>query len=108
MNLILRPYLRHFVIVFFDDILIYSGSLNDHLCHLEMTFQVLLDNHFVLKLSKRFFAQSQVEYLGHLVSPRGVEPVASKVADRLVVAGTPIHESLEEFFGPGRILPLVY
>ena len=80
MNLIFGPYLRRFIIVFFDDILIYSGSLIDHLHHLELAFQVLLDNHFVLKLSKCFFAQTQVEYLGHLVSARGVEPVAAKVA----------------------------
>lgn len=42
MNSIFRPYLRRFVIVFFDDILIYSISLSDHLRHLQTTFQVLL------------------------------------------------------------------
>ena len=75
MNFIFRPFLRRFVIVFFDDILIYSSSFDDHLQHLALTFQVLLDNHFVLKRSKCFFAQSQVEYLGHVVSSRGVEPL---------------------------------
>ncbi|RZB46923.1 Leucine aminopeptidase 1 isoform B [Glycine soja] len=79
MNMIFRPYLRHFIIVFFDDILIYSTSLEDHLLHLQTAFQILLDNQFALKLSKCFFAQPQVEYLGHLVLGRGVEPVASKV-----------------------------
>ena len=79
MNTIFRPYLRQFVIVFFDDILIYSGSLDEHLSHLQTTFQVLLENQFVLKFSKCFFAQPEVEYLGHVVSIRGVEPVASKV-----------------------------
>jgi len=79
-NVIFRPYLRHFIIVFFNDILIYSTSFEAHLTHLETTFQVLLDNQFALKLSKCYFAQPQVEYLGHLVSRRGVEPVASKVA----------------------------
>lgn len=47
--------------------------------HLDIAFQVLLANHFVLKISKCFFAQSQVEYLGHLVSHKGVEPLATKV-----------------------------
>lgn len=79
MNTIFRPYLRQFVIVFFDDILIYSGSLDEHLSHLQTTFQVLLEHQFVLKFSKCFFAQPEVEYLGHVVSIRGVEPVASKV-----------------------------
>ncbi|XP_006584211.2 uncharacterized protein [Glycine max] len=72
MNTLFRPYLQRFIIVFFDDILIYSVSLSDHLRHLQTTFQVLYDNHFVLKLSKCLFAQPQVEYLGHLVSHRGV------------------------------------
>ncbi|XP_028237026.1 uncharacterized protein LOC114416364 [Glycine soja] len=80
MNLIFRPFLRRFVIVFFDDILIYSSSFDDHLHHLDLTFQVLLDNHFVLKKSKCSFGQSQVEYLGHLVSQRGVEPMPDKIA----------------------------
>ena len=79
MNILFGPYLRQFIIIFFDDIFVYSGSLDEHLRHLQTTFQVLLENQFVLKLSKCFFAQSQVEYFGHIVSHRGVEPVASKV-----------------------------
>ena len=79
MNAIFWPYLRRFIIVFFDDILVYSASLTEHLNHLEITFQVLLTHQFVLKFSKCFFAQNQVEYLGHIVSSEGVKPVASKV-----------------------------
>ena len=79
MNAIFRPYLRQFLIVFFDDILIYNNSLDDHVHHLELTFQVLLHHQFTLKLSKYSFAQEQVEYLGHLVSHHGVEPLPSKV-----------------------------
>ena len=79
MNVVFRPYLRRFIIVFFDDNLVYSAFMADHLTHLEATFQVLLTHQFVLKLSKCFFAQSQVEYLGHVVLSQGVQPVASKV-----------------------------
>lgn len=80
MNMIFRPFLRRFVIVFFDDILIYSVTFDDHLVHLEQAFQVLAENQFVLKLTKCSFGQPQVEYLGHMVSSKGVEPVASKVS----------------------------
>lgn len=79
MNSIFQPYLRRFIIVFFDDILVYSGSLEDHVHHLQTTFQVLLQNQFVLKFSKCLFAVSQVEYLGHVVSSQGVAPVTSKI-----------------------------
>lgn len=68
MNMLFQSYLRQFIIVFFDDILIYSSSFEAHLQHLETAFQVLLDNQFSLKLTKCSFAQPQVEYLGHMVS----------------------------------------
>ena len=68
MNAIFRSYLRHFFIIFFDDILIYSRTLDEHLDHLEKAFQVMLDEQFVLKLSNCSLAQNQVEYLGHVVS----------------------------------------
>ena len=58
MNMIFRPYLHRFIIIFFDYMLIYSVSIDEHLKHLELTFQVLLANQFVLKLSKCIFAQS--------------------------------------------------
>lgn len=56
MNALFRPYLRRFVIIFFNDILVYNGSLAEHLTYLEVAFQVLLAHQFVLKLSKCCFA----------------------------------------------------
>jgi len=79
MNSLFCPYLRRFIIMFFDDILIYSSSFSDHLLHLELAFQVLLQGQFFIKLSKCSFAQTQVEYLGHVVSIKGVEPVKQKI-----------------------------
>jgi predicted aspartyl protease len=52
MNMIFQPFLRRFVIVFFDDILVYSKNLEDHIQHLELVFKCLLENTFYLKLSK--------------------------------------------------------
>jgi len=56
MNVIFRPYLHHFIIIFFDDILIYNRTLEDHLIHLEKAFEVLLNGQFILKFLKCFFA----------------------------------------------------
>ena len=83
MNLIFAPYLRQFVIVFFDDILIYSAILEAHIQHLETVFQCLLDNEFCLKQSKCSFAQNSIEYLGHIVSAAGVGPDPSKISAML-------------------------
>lgn len=74
MNELLKPFLRHFAAVFFDDILVYSSTFEDHVSHLTRVFQALLEGQFFLKSSKCLFAQRQLEYLGHIVSQKGVEP----------------------------------
>ena len=79
MNRLLQPYLCKYIIVFFNDILIYSRTLVEHLKHLETAFLVLMDGKFTLKLSKCSFAQKQIEYLGHIVSGKGVQPIPDKV-----------------------------
>ena len=79
MTYIFGPYLCKFIIVFFDNILIYNKTFPEHLDHLAKDFTVLLEGNFFLKLSKCTFAQQQVEYLGHMVSRHGVAPVPTKV-----------------------------
>lgn len=83
MHNIFRPYLRQFVLVFFDDILIYSATLQDHLKHLELVFKVLRENQLVAKRSKCSFAQAQVEYLSHIISGEGVSTDKAKVASMI-------------------------
>ena len=72
MNNILLPYLRRFVLVFFDDILIYSSSWSDHLRHVRTVFRTLQDHQLFLKRSKCEFGLSSVAYLGHVISEHGV------------------------------------
>nr|XP_011471074.1 PREDICTED: retrovirus-related Pol polyprotein from transposon gypsy [Fragaria vesca subsp. vesca] len=79
MNDVLRDYLRKGVLVFFDDILIYSPSLAAHLQHLEWVFQALQKNSLVIKESKCSFGAAQVEYLGHVISGKGVAVDPSKI-----------------------------
>ena len=68
MNHISEPYLRKFVLVFFDDILIYSPTFSKHLDYLRIAFQVFKFNQLYIKKSKCAFAQQQVEHLGHVIS----------------------------------------
>ena len=68
MNHIFKPYLRKFVLVFFDDILVFSKSLEDHIVHLRVVLFVLLSNQLYAKKSKYVFGYGEVEYLGHLIS----------------------------------------
>ena len=79
MNQIFKPYLRKFVLVFFDDILVYSPFFDQHLDHLRATFEILRFNKLYIKRSKCAFAQKQVEYLGHIFSGVGVGTNPKKI-----------------------------
>jgi hypothetical protein len=68
MNDIFRNYLDKFVIVFLDDILIYSKSEEEHENHLKLVLQVLREHQIYAKLSKFSFYQKHIHYLGHIVS----------------------------------------
>jgi hypothetical protein len=68
MNDIFRNYLDKFVIVFLDDILIYSKSEEEHEHHLRLVLQELREHQLYAKLSKCYFYQKQVHYLGDIIS----------------------------------------
>jgi hypothetical protein len=78
MNSILAPFLRKFALVFIDDILIYSPSLESHWSHLKQVLSTLREHQFYIKRSKCHFVQIQLVYLGHIVSAEGVSTDPSK------------------------------
>ena len=80
MNSVLRPFLRKFVLVFFDDILIYSPSWSSHLQHINTVLTALRDHQLRLKRTKCSCATSSVHYLGHVISSNGVAMDREKVA----------------------------
>jgi hypothetical protein len=72
MNLVLSPCLRKSVLVFMDDILVYSSSIQDHVTHLTEVLVLLQKHKLYVKESKCSFACSSLEYLGHIISADGV------------------------------------
>ncbi|KAH9726475.1 hypothetical protein KPL70_008268 [Citrus sinensis] len=83
MNQNFAAYLQKFVIVFFDDILVYSATMADHLVHLEQVLLCLQMHQFFVKLSKCLFCKSSIEYLGHIISAMGVQADPQKVTAML-------------------------
>ena len=72
MNRCFHEYLDQFVVVFIDDILIYSRSEADHEEHLRIIFEILRQNELYAKLSKCAFWLKEVEFLGHIINQDGV------------------------------------
>jgi hypothetical protein len=79
MNVILKPFLHRFVLVFFDDILIYNSSWSEHLQHVHLAFNTLRTHDLHLKRSKCTFGALSVTYLGHVISANGVAKDSDKV-----------------------------
>lgn len=79
MNEVFKHFLRKFVVVFFDDIMVYSPSLKLHLKHLEQVLMILRNNQLYAKLSKYYFAQNKIDYLGYIIRQEGVSADIRKV-----------------------------
>ena len=79
MNRIYRPYLDHFVVVFVDDILIYSKSREEHSHHLHMALQTLREHQLYAKLEKCDFWLQEIQFLGQMVTQEGISMDPTKV-----------------------------
>ena len=79
MNRIFHPYLDRFVVVFIDDILVYSKTWVEHEEHLRVVLQTLRDRRLYAKLSKCEFWLEKVSFLGHVIFSEGIAVDPSKV-----------------------------
>ena len=88
-----------FVFVYIDDILIFSSSIEEHRAHLRQVFERLQRNGLIINAAKCSFGQNRLRFLGHIVSDKGIAPVACKV-DAINSFSTPQNaQSLRRFLG---------
>jgi hypothetical protein len=79
MNSIFHPYIRKFVVVYIDDILIFSRTEAEHKAHVGLVLEMLKREKFYVCKTKSSFAQKEIKYLGHIVDKRGIRPNPKKV-----------------------------
>ena len=96
MNDIFRPYMRKFVLVFFDDILVYSPTWEAHLQHVREVLSLIQHHQLSVKFKKCEFGKRELEYLGHIISNTGVTVDQSKVQ---AMTDWPVPTSVTELRG---------
>jgi hypothetical protein len=79
MKNVLSKFLDKFVLIFIDDILIYSKNREEHEEHLRLVLQVLREHQLYVKFNKCDFFQKQIHYLGHVLSKEGVAVDLDKI-----------------------------
>ena len=92
-SLVVELVLRVYSMVYFDDILVYSKTLNDHMEHLRRVFEFLREYKFYANTKKCTFAIDQVGFLGYVVSVEGIKLDSSKVQ---AILEWPLHKSISE------------
>ncbi|GBG90653.1 hypothetical protein CBR_g51001 [Chara braunii] len=80
MNDLFRPWLDKFVVVYLDDILVFSKTLQEHQGHLRQVLEKLREANFKINAKKCEWAKTQVLYLGHVLDGDGIKPEDSKIA----------------------------
>lgn len=79
MNSVLRDYINKICVVYLDDILIFSTSLEEHMDSIKKVFNKLKDSGLKIQIDKCNFLKKETEYLGHILTPQGVKPNPNKI-----------------------------
>ncbi|KAJ1330712.1 hypothetical protein BSLG_009164 [Batrachochytrium salamandrivorans] len=80
MNSLFCHMISKFVLVYLDDIVVYSDNLEDHKEHVRQVLQILKDNNLFCKAEKCHFYQTEIKYLGYIISPDGTSMDPSKIS----------------------------
>ncbi|GJR47532.1 putative reverse transcriptase domain-containing protein [Tanacetum coccineum] len=99
MNRVCKPYQDRFVIVFIDDILIYSMSIKNHEGHLKLILKLLKGEELYAKFSKCEFWLSKVQFLGHMIDSEGIHVDPAKIESIKDWASPKTPTEIRQFLG---------
>ena len=98
-----------YVLVYMDDIIVFSRTFEEHLMHLQEVFNRLHNANLKLKAEKCFFCQKETVYLGHVISSDGHVHMDPKKIQAIAEMGVPERRAdLEHFLGSEWLLPALY
>src|SRR6266498_4312390 len=88
MNQVLRKYLGKFVLVYLDDIIIYSKTFEEHKEHVKLVFEALRAASLMIKPKKCKFAQKELRFLGHILSAEGIRTDPDKIVKMVTLSSS--------------------
>ncbi|KAM9925286.1 hypothetical protein OXX59_003971, partial [Metschnikowia pulcherrima] len=99
MNDIFRPILNRTVVIYLDDILVFSKTTEEHRAHLRQVLQILREHQLVAKAKKCFFFQKELQFLGHVLSGDGIRPNPDKVQTVRAWSNVATKKQAQSFLG---------
>src|SRR6266498_3894659 len=86
MNQVLRKYLEKFILVYLNDIIIYSKTFEEHKEHVRLVFEALQAAFLIMKPKKCKFAQKELQFFGHIIFAEGIRTDPDKIAKMVTLA----------------------